>query len=151
MIKLKEKAIAKAKVVEKPKKTVLKMIIKDLNDHQSRVTLSYNDLVYFRFSVSISELPHCCGLNEMGNFNCEIHRNVTEEEKINAVKCLFEKIHNDYYEFDDRCIQLLFTLVPNEQASDLIRKALVDELLFKEVNRFVNINSGVENTLYISI
>lgn len=103
----------------------------------------------FEFNLDVSDVPHCCGINEIGNFNIRSNdRTISEKDKVEGVRRLLTKIieHNTS---GKTCRTLYFTLVDNA-GCNLIAKAIADGTMFTEVKTFVNSNTGRQNVLYVS-
>lgn len=104
----------------------------------------------FRFSFETQEDVHCCGLYSVGNFRIISNSSVIPtKEKISFIKNVFAKLANLAKTTNTKEHTLFFTLIKNP-ACDLIKEAIKDEKHFTAVKSFINSNSGVRNTLYVS-
>ena len=103
----------------------------------------------FNFSFEIEPDAFCCGLFSVGNFRVTgVYANIPVKERIKLVRKAFEALADKAKE-NKKESALVFTLV-NNAPCNLVKEALKDENLFAIVKTFININSGVENALYVS-
>ena len=93
----------------------------------------------FQFSCGINGMPHCCGLREMGGFTVYNYTNdVPEEIKVKAIDKLLEQIIPLFTnKKNGKCMTIVFTLIDNVNACNLVRKAIAEKPLFKLVKQFI--------------
>lgn len=111
---------------------------------------------YCIFSFSVSELPHCCGVLEIGNFDLvfgDAFEIDLKDEKLNeaiikAIKTVYKKENRNGK--NKPCRKIIVNLTDNK-VCEIFEHCLLQSEIFKEIARFKNINSGNQVRMYLSI
>lgn len=104
------------------------------------------------FDFELNELPFCCGIQEIGNFNTEILddiknmlnlNSISKEDRQEIIKALTANINND---ITDRTKTLYIAALLDKPK---IYHEVFEKLKFKKTISFINGNSSNKLTVYI--
>jgi hypothetical protein len=103
----------------------------------------------FGFQFETSDVPHCCGMSELGAFYIRGNSTtITRPTKVELVKRMLDRIIEENTS-GRTCRTLFFTTINNE-ACNLVDEAVAAGAPFTLVKTFVNSNSSSTNRLYVS-